>query len=195
MNKIDVTQKFVYVGFWKRVWATLIDVVVFLPLMPVTLFLMDWTFKNRNILPAAIYGIVWYFLYCFLIVRFGGTPGKLIIKARIVDGNGRYLSWRGTLLRNILPIFMNLNSIAQQYTAISHSPKMSSIGFLEIGEILNQYGGIYTKLSFALCFFLYADVAVLLFNPKKRALHDFIAGSYVVTNKSRMEMLDKSQTN
>ena len=63
----------------------------------------------------------------------------------------------------------------------------NKLTFLEIGKLSQQFGGIYLILNLILGMFIYADIGAIFFNKKKRALHDFIAVSYVITKKSYME--------
>lgn len=49
---------------------------------------------------------------------------------------------------------------------------------------MNEYGQPFTTIGMILPFSLYIDIGVVLLNRKKRAIHDFIAGSYVITKRS-----------
>ena len=49
---------------------------------------------------------------------------------------------------------------------------------------MNEYGQPFSIVAMILAYAIYLDIGVILFNRKKRAVHDFIAGSYVITNKS-----------
>ena len=73
----DRTDEFVFVGFWKRVLAALIDVAIGMAYMPIAMPLLFWTMTHRNIIPATLSSIVWIIVWLWLVVRFGGTPGKL----------------------------------------------------------------------------------------------------------------------
>ena len=95
---IDRSDKFVFVGFWKRVLAALIDAAIGWAFVPITMPLMTWTITHRSIVPEALWSLVWTIIWLWLVVRFGGTPGKLIIRVRIVDARGTFLSW-GRILR------------------------------------------------------------------------------------------------
>ncbi len=84
-------QTFDYVGFWSRVWAALLDLLVFIfftvPLLYAIhgrdYFKSDVTlrgpvdFLNTCVLPSAIIILCW--LIC------AATPGKMAVSAKIVD--------------------------------------------------------------------------------------------------------------
>jgi uncharacterized RDD family membrane protein YckC len=113
-----------YVGFWSRVGATLLDWLILLLLsLPVLIFFGDffpfaenpftrnqWLLRG---LPLAIYVIF------FWKSSWQGTPGKRIIRARVVDaktgapvtllqGIVRYLSY----LISIIPLFLGILWVA-----------------------------------------------------------------------------------
>ena len=72
--------------------------------------------------------------------------------------------------------------------AIVFLTRISQINsFIEIGRAMNQYGQPFTILAIILGLTVYVDVLAVLFNERKRAIHDFIAGSYVVTKDSLRE--------
>ena len=82
---LEGTRNFVFVGFWMRVVATLVDAAIGLPFLPLTQRLMFWSIGQRNILPELSWSVAWTVLWLWLVVRFGGTPGKLIIGAHVAQ--------------------------------------------------------------------------------------------------------------
>ena len=190
---IDRTEELVFVGFWKRVLAALIDAAIGWAFIPITIPLMVWTVSQRNIAPNCLWTSVWIVVWLWLVVRFGGTPGKLIIGVRIVDAGGKFLSWGRAVRRIIFPsLIMTAISTLQMWVTIRAYPDSAPhSSFLEIGALMNEYGQpftMFTILTMVLGFSVYLDIGVVLFNRKKRAIHDFIAGSYVVTKKSYSDL-------
>ncbi len=55
---------------------------------------------------------------------------------------------------------------------------------------MNEYGQPFAMVAMVLGLSVYADIGAVLFNRKKRALHDFIAGSYVITKKSYRDLAE-----
>jgi len=122
----------------------------------------------------------------WLVVRFGATPGKFVIKARIIRNNGKYLNWGQAFLRMLIPgIIISINSHLLEWHAITTCPSGTHVNsFMEMGRVLNKYGQPFTAIETFLEIIIFIDILVILFNKKKRAIHDFIAGSYVITKKS-----------
>ena len=185
----DKTDNFVFVGFWERVLAFLIDGVIALPLGLITALIMKWSVVHRNILPIILSSVVCTIAYLWLVVRFGGSPGKLIIQARIIAADGHFLSW-GRAFRRLLPgLLMSLNLLLLIGIAVSRYPDSSAhTSLAEIGSLLNEYGHPFSGLRMVLGLIVLVDCAVILCNRRKRAIHDFVAGSYVV-NVGRIDDL------
>lgn len=84
-------RSFDYVGFWPRVWAALLDVLVFVFLTVPLLYAIHGRdyfrsevplrgpvdFLNTFVLPSAIIILCWFIC--------ASTPGKMAISAKIVD--------------------------------------------------------------------------------------------------------------
>ena len=183
---------FVYVGFWKRALASLIDAIIGWAFMPITMPLITWSLSNRTIIPDLIWSLVWSVVWLWIVVRFGGTPGKLIIGVRIVDASGSFLYWGRAIRRIIFPsIIMSVNSHLQIWRAYStFTVSTPHLSFMEMGRILNEYGQPFSVIAMILGLSIYIDIGVILFNRKKRAIHDFIAGSYVITKASYMSLAE-----
>ncbi|MCP4610089.1 MAG: RDD family protein [Planctomycetes bacterium] len=190
----DTMEEFVFAGFWKRVLAALIDAAIGLAFMPVAIPLMTWSITHRNILPEALRALVWTLIWLWLVVRFGGTPGKLIIGIRIVDIKGSFLSWGRAVRRIIFPsLTITINSYLEMWKASSSYPEsIPHSTFLEVSRLMNEYGQPFATIAMILGFAVYLDIGVILTNRQKRALHDFIAGSYVITKRSYTALAEQS---
>jgi uncharacterized RDD family membrane protein YckC len=182
---LESTRDFVFVGFGKRVVAALIDAAIGWAFMPLTNSLMSWSILHRTILPEVSWSVAWTVLWLWLVVRFGGTPGKLIIGARIVDAHGGFLSWKRAILRVLPSLVIYVNFFLQMGVALGRYPDSAThTTFMETIHLVNVYGEPYASLNLVLSLFIYVDIGTILFNAQKRAIHDFIAGSYVITRAS-----------
>lgn len=82
-----------YVGFWKRVGASLIDTVLLLLVtMPILLSIYGWAYldSDKLIQGPADFVISWVVPALVIIALWSGiqtTPGKMAFKAKIVDAN------------------------------------------------------------------------------------------------------------
>jgi uncharacterized RDD family membrane protein YckC len=174
---------------WREWVIALIDAIIGFALMPITIALMKFCFAHKTIIPRLAYSIVCTVFWMWLIVKYGATPGKMVIQARIINSNGEFLNWDKAFLRMVFPgLLMAINSYLRQWQVMNTAPTETSINsLLEIGRAMNQYGQPFTIFARILGVTACVDVLAVLFNKRKRAIHDFIAGSYVVTKDSLRE--------
>jgi uncharacterized RDD family membrane protein YckC len=135
------------------------------------------------VIPSYVFHF-WYSIY--LVKKYGGTPGKLIAGIKIIKIDGTDVTWREAILRQIvtfsLTIFISIITLiglskvdAEHYESLSWLSKQQYIqSFTPIFVI------IYTILS---NIWTYSELFVLLFNKRKRALHDFMANTVIVRAK------------
>lgn len=114
-----LSESIEYAGFWARVLATLVDtivlVVITLPLSIAVygnkiwesddLFIGGWDIVINWIFPTMVIILFW----CFR----GATPGKMIMRMKVVDANtGQLLSVKQSIIRYIgyfistIPLFL-----------------------------------------------------------------------------------------
>ncbi|MDO8526736.1 MAG: RDD family protein [Deltaproteobacteria bacterium] len=174
-----------YVGVWKRLLAYLVDIVIFLPLLPLSKFLLLYSFQHRTILPQIVMGLMMLSFWIFVTTKFGGTPGKLLLKLRVVNDDQNFISFFDSFLRVLPWIAISLVSYLELHYAISSITWISTVkSYDDAAKILSATKSIYGKILGVL---VLIDLLVIIFNDKKRSLHDFIAGSYVVTKSSLEE--------
>ncbi|WP_432664989.1 RDD family protein [Wukongibacter baidiensis] len=178
MKNIDNQEfKFDYVGFGTRIGATIIDILIIVPIvLIITLIFKDTIIQSRefSILLRIIINILIIIYKIFFTVTYGGTPGKLATKIRIISERGNYLTVDRAFLRLLPNLF---------YTIISASVRHSMGNDINLG------------LSFLLDLILILDVSLIAFNDKKKALHDYLASSYVVTNESLLRKQGSKSVN
>ena len=171
-----------YAGFWPRLGSLLLDTIIILPLVAVT-FLGDSSFRLFQVyyfIPGTLF---WLFYSVYLVRRFGGTPGKLIVGIRIRKLDGTPVGYREAFLR-YLPdfVFSLLTSVALIF-AVLHitDAEYYSLSFVDRNNRLFQLAPRwYNWLQWTSTAWYWGELVVLLTNRKRRALHDFIAGTVVV---------------
>jgi uncharacterized RDD family membrane protein YckC len=110
--------------------------------------------------------------------RFGQTIGKMVTKVRVINfrTEGK-ISWAQAWLRDGIPLFLSLGLVGYEvYELLSGRITPSA---LEKGETFNV-NGVYWLLTGIPGLWFIAEVLTMLTNRKRRALHDFIAGTVVV---------------
>ena len=171
-----------YAGFWPRLGSLLLDVVIMLPLSALLL----WgdghyrLFMVYYLIPGTLFGL---FYGVYLVRRFGGTPGKLIVGIRIRKLDGEPVGYREAFLRYFPDaIFGLLMSVALLFPLFHMSDaEYHSLAFMERAKRMVELApSWYKPLQIVQTVWVWGELIVLLTNRKRRALHDFIAGTVVV---------------
>ncbi len=87
-----------YAGFWPRLAAHLLDLAVLAPYLPVALWLSRES--PRGFVASQVIGTVIAIVFeIYMVTRFGGSPGKLIMKLRVAKLDGGRVGYGQALLR------------------------------------------------------------------------------------------------
>jgi len=162
-----------YSTFGSRVWAGLLDGLVFLPMGFADSYLAA---PERG--PAII--LLWgtgsysaYWLYSVLMhARYGQTLGKMAFHVKVLDvAEKRIPTLRQAFLRDAGYIIPNLASLVYLFTLVLS-------GRYSLNAELGGAPGVILGLAGVAWFLL--EVVTMATNRKRRALHDYIAGTVVV---------------
>jgi uncharacterized RDD family membrane protein YckC len=174
-------DQFEYGGFWRRVGATLLDWIFMIPLGLVLFFLMFNT--SRAYLYFALPNIaISLFYFVYLVKRFGGTPGKRISGMRITMVDGSPVTAKAAVLR-FLPFFVPqvLSLILMVKATLAPVAGYDSMNFIEKMQSMQQgttsWNGVLTAVTYV---WWIATAITLGANQRKRAAHDFLAGTVVL---------------
>lgn len=162
-----------FAGFWRRFFAYLID-IIFLFLIGILLhFLFDKLFLTLG-------ENLWYIGFFFFMIYFvpltssfgkGQTLGKKILKIRVIDKKGSFLSFKKTFLRYLI---IGLIFFREETTT-------SLINFF------GHYSWLLVTKDIITNFFILGIVGLLIFNKEKRGIHDYICGSVVIKSENKKE--------
>lgn len=162
-----------YSTFGPRFWTGSVDACVIWP----ATFLISLVLA-RELSPTAstvllfLQQTIWMAYAVAMHTKFGQTYGKMVCKVRVVDfKTERAISFRQALLREGIPIAVSCSVIIYQVFLL----KADAQERLQI----TKSGAFWLLAILPLLWFL-AEVATMLTNEKRRALHDFIAGTVVV---------------
>lgn len=174
-----------HLTFWPRFLAGWVDGLIFWPLYTLLGYILR--------LDAPIWLLVSvYFIYnsfpwiytIYLHGRYGQTVGKMVTRVRIFDAKTySAISFRHAFLRDCIPILFTIPFVANNtYELVTlrmrnetwPSGEFSTAGAWAFGVLI---------------FWLLAELITMLTNRRRRAIHDFVAGTVVIrTNlKERSE--------
>ncbi|VAW92153.1 hypothetical protein MNBD_GAMMA22-2382 [hydrothermal vent metagenome] len=119
----QVTDKLVYAGFWRRLFATLIDFVLLLTLLlPVYLLVNGLPLSMSFITNHWAFNLTWFISLIVFWTTIGASPGKRLLNCKIVkinpDNSISDLDLRSAVLRALayiisaIPIYLGFVWIA-----------------------------------------------------------------------------------
>lgn len=175
-----------YAGFWQRFGAYWVDVIVMLPLMALAYFGGEWSrlFQLYWFVPGLLFGL---FFSVYLVKRYGGTPGKLVLNTRIAMLDGSPVTLKAALIRHaVLFLLSALMALALvQATLHITDAEYFSLGYLARAVRLVELApSWYMPVSVLLQVWVWGEFVTMLFNKRRRAVHDFLAGTIVVRTAS-----------
>jgi uncharacterized RDD family membrane protein YckC len=162
-------------GFWIRVGASIVDTLIFIPIM-ILAFWNTYSLKNTTVL--VLISVPGFFYKPFMEAFFGASLGKMSCGIKVVDAQGKKLSLFCAYIR-AFPFLMAAGvGLAAQAVLFSSPQFQAATSFVEIGQarpetFLNVVNPIVNLL-------ILVDCVVVAFSFRKRALHDMLAESYCV---------------
>jgi len=167
-----------YSTFWPRFFSPFVDGLFLWPLTGFIPYILSFELPTFiAVILWFIQSIGWYVYHVYMHGKYGQTFGKWACKVKIVTfKNEKNINFRIAILRDSIPIALFvLVLIAEFYLII--------VGKLTLTELYRP-----TPESIKIQFYLYlipmlwlvAELVTMLTNKKRRALHDYIAGTVVV---------------
>jgi uncharacterized RDD family membrane protein YckC len=177
-----------YAGFWPRLGAILVDTVVIVPIIALAFWGMansQTTALVTQVITAAVAAI--YPIY--FIGRWGQTLGKMAVGIEVLALDGAVAGFRRALYRSSVDLgFSAVSTLITVFALLSiDGNAYRSLGLDEKMEALGNYAPTLESIVSTLTYlWVISELIVLLFNEKRRALHDFIAGTVVVHTKGKI---------
>lgn len=186
-EKLPGISERIYGGFWRRFGALWLDVLITLP-VTIGVHVFD-NMGRLNYLYSLLPVYIFYFFYnVYSIKRWGGSPGKLISGLVIIRKDGMKAGWKEAILRNIVGYVIAVFSVVCYVSALFHMSD-SDFSSFSYGERANHLMALmpawHAYVNWANQIWIWSEFVVLLTNARRRALHDFIAGTVVIKKKFR----------
>lgn len=177
-----------YVGFWRRLAAYAIDFAI---LIPYALLARQLIYSSRaaylvNVLIGTLIAIDFQ---VYLVKRFGGSPGKLLMRMRIAKLDGSPVGYRQASIRYSVLFVISMLTSAGLLLSLFHISAIEYTGFTTSkARVRSLEAGApawYQPVQIAGSVWVWSEFLVLLTNRKRRALHDFMAGTVVISTAGR----------
>lgn len=173
-----ITQEdpYQYAGFGLRFCSMFLDGLLWFPAL-IPLFLghsaiaVAWSMGLSFLIEVIV--------EVYLVQRFGGSPGKLLMGLRILRTDGTPVTYKEAILRAGPDLIFGLLAcvaFASMYPRFAEAERMSAAmpNLKVVGPVW------YHVVSILQNIWNWGELLVLLTNRKRRALHDFLAGTIVV---------------
>lgn len=169
-------------GFWRRVGAHAIDTLVMSPIIGFTFWASSLSrfFYAIWIVPSILIAV---FYTMYLVRRYGGTPGKLAMKLRVQMADGSPVSVKAVALRAGVMLALGLaTTVGHAMAGLSmDDASYLSMGFMARSAALTAAGpGWLGFATILMQVWIWGSLVVLLVNKRRRAVHDFLAGTVLV---------------
>jgi uncharacterized RDD family membrane protein YckC len=172
----------IYAGFWRRLGALMLDFVITLPITALVLSTAGLyrLFYLYYFVPGTLF---WLFYHVYLVRRFGGTPGKLLARLQIRKVDGTEIGYRESILRYLPEALLNILlhiALISSVIAMTDSEYIS-LGYLDRARRMAELApSWYGPTNILLQIWIWSEFVVMMTNRKRRALHDFFAGTVVI---------------
>lgn len=162
-------------GFWIRVGASIIDNLVFIPLMILGLWNM---FSLKSSVVLVLISLPGFIYKPFMESFCGATLGKMSCRIKVIDKNGKKLSLFDAYTRAFPFLMSAAVGLAGQLILFS-SPEFQSVtSWVELGQA--KQPGFWDAAGSIVNLLVLIDCLVVAFTFRKRALHDMLAESFCV---------------
>jgi uncharacterized RDD family membrane protein YckC len=162
-------------GFWIRVGASIVDFLVFIPIMILGLW-NTLSLKNPTVLVlSAVPG----FLYKPCMESFfGATLGKMSCGIKVINAQGKKLGLFYAYAR-AFPFLLSAGVSLASGLVLFSSPQFQSATSL-VEAIQARTETFWDVVKPLVSLLVLIDCLVVAFTPRKRALHDLLADSFCV---------------
>ena len=172
----------IYAGFGLRLASLLLDLLIYVPFGLIILYLNSFSKEMfyYTTIPSLLLAI-WYYIY--LPKKYGGTPGKLIVGIKIIKLDGNPIGWDEAVFRELVLMLLHIFNIGITIMALNIADNSTYESLTWFGKskylssLLPSYFSAYTWIS---SIWFWSELIVLLTNPRKRALHDYMAGTVLI---------------
>ena len=185
--QIDGITEGIYAGFWSRFASMFLDAFFILPFLLLTAYIGGLgTAGYFSFLVANLAFMLWYCIY--LPKKYGGTPGKFVVGIKIIRLDGQPIDWKEATLRQsvLFAIILLSNILVAVCFLKGDEATYFSLDWIKRSEYLESISPLLFQLiSWVTNIWFFVGFVFLLTDKRKRAVHDFIAGTVVVWKKTK----------
>ncbi len=172
----------IYAGFFPRVFSSLVDKGFIWSLAQLLLLARNYSLTHFWVVTIA--GFLFYrFYHIGCVALWGQTPGKMAAKIKVVKVDGSSATWLNAFLRNSVETFLTLAVLVLEMKAATmvSATEFAATDFTKRAALMDTFvPKIAIYIAWFTQVFVLSEFVVLFLNRKKRAIHDFLAGTVVI---------------
>jgi uncharacterized RDD family membrane protein YckC len=176
-----------YASFWQRFAAHWID--LFVLLIPVlTLGWLSSLSKTLALICVLPQGLLFWSYTWQWHARTGQTIGKRSMGIRVVRVDGARIGQLEAFRRSSVDLTLAVASMTLLFLGLAAVPatELSSLGWLQQQQRIQQVHPVLQQWLFYVSQAWYwSEVVVMLFNARRRAIHDYLGGTVVIDETGR----------
>lgn len=169
---IDHTLK--YKTGHKRFWASILDALVFLPLI----FLDELLTVNQPfsiLIWQASISLLGYSYSIIMHYQYGQTLGKMLTGVKVLHvSESKRLTFKQVLLRDSIPILIDVAGLIYFASLLKQG--------LSADNLITNYEDLTSIVALV---WVLLELITMMTNQKRRALHDFVAKTVVIRVDTR----------
>lgn len=171
-------------SFRRRLAAHLID-IFFVCLLMLLIGALGPRIKSLGILVAFLQGFSFYFYSLFFLIKSGQTPGKRLMKIKVVGTTDGPLDFAQCLRRNLIWFIGSLPWVFATTIAILQIPSDQYYGIVlqrkAYHQLVESLRPDWMKFAdYGMGIICSTDILLVLITKKRQSLHDFLGGTVVV---------------
>ncbi len=179
---LKINETPVYATFSQRFLAGLIDFLIFFPVILAFQYFLTHTI-TVDISTEILITVVALSYTIIMNFKYGGTVGKLSQGIRITNIDGSKINLLTVIKRSSVDIFLYIvTTYAVIVTLLSLDSNIyNTLDFYGRTDLLiESYPTWYLMAENIMMIWYWSELLVMLTNKRRRALHDFIAGTVVI---------------
>jgi uncharacterized RDD family membrane protein YckC len=169
---IDNTLK--YKTGLKRFWASILDTLVFLPLI----FLDELITVNQPVsilIWQASISLLGYSYSIIMHYQYGQTLGKMLTGVKVLHvSESKSLTLKQVVLRDSIPMPIDVAGLIYFASLLKQD--------LSADNLITSYEELTTIVAFV---WVFLELSTMVTNQRRRALHDFVAKTVVIRVNTR----------
>jgi predicted lactoylglutathione lyase/uncharacterized RDD family membrane protein YckC len=182
---IEGVNDSLYADFWSRLGSLFLDAVFTLPFYCLILYLNSSTTHAivYTAIPSLLFAIAYH---VYLPKKYGGTPGKLVAGISIIRLDGQPIGYKEAFVRQSILLLLTLMKLVIMIIAAPQANDniYRSLSWIRQPQYLITFEPGAHRLNLWLDnIWVYGELIVLLTNKRKRAIHDYMAGTVIVKTK------------